>query len=99
KGFPPRERCTQYGAVALFIERALAVQPTFAVTNDNAPAVAEICHRLDGLPLRMELAAALINLFAPEALLARLGNRLSLLAGGARALPARQQTLRHTIDW
>jgi predicted ATPase/class 3 adenylate cyclase len=90
---------TQYAAVQLFIQRALDIQPTFAVTNANAPAVAEICHRLDGLPLAIELAAARIKLFAPEALLARLSNRLTLLTGGARDLPARQQTLRSAIAW
>ncbi len=90
---------TQYAAVQLFIQRALDVQPSFAVTNDNAPAVAEICLRLDGLPLAIELAAARIKLFAPEALLARLSNRLALLTGGARDLPQRQQTLRNAIAW
>jgi predicted ATPase/class 3 adenylate cyclase len=96
---PPLARLTQYAAVALFIERALDVQPDFAVTNENAPAVAEICARLDGLPLAIELAAARIKLFAPAALLSRLERRLPLLTGGPRDLPARQQTLRNTIDW
>ncbi|HEX8680787.1 MAG TPA: tetratricopeptide repeat protein [Ardenticatenaceae bacterium] len=96
---PPVERLTQYGAVRLFIERAQAVKAGFQVTNDNAPAVAEICARLDGLPLAIELAAARIKLLPPQALLARLENRLNLLTGGARNLPARQQTLRAAIDW
>jgi predicted ATPase len=85
--------------VALFIQRAVNAKPEFAVTNENARAVAEICHRLDGLPLALELAAARIRLFSSAALLARLGNRLKLLVGGARDLPARQQTLRNTIAW
>jgi predicted ATPase/class 3 adenylate cyclase len=96
---PPIERLTQYEAVRLFIERAQAVRPDFAVTTDNAPAVAEICVRLDGLPLAIELAAARGKLFPPKALLARLDRRLSMLTGGPRDLPARQQTLRNTIAW
>lgn len=90
---------TQYAAVALFIERAQAVKPDFEVTDATAPVIAEICVRLDGLPLAIELAAARVKLFPPEALLQRLGDRLKLLTGGARDLPARQQTLRNTIDW
>ena len=92
-------RITQYEAVRLFIERAVAVKPDFAVTNANAPAVAEICHRLDGLPLAIELAAARVRLLPPQAMLARLDQRLKFLTGGARDLPARQQTLRAAIDW
>ena len=90
---------SQYEAVALFIERARAVKADFAVSNMNAPAVAEICVRLDGLPLAIELAAARIKLLPPQALLARLEQRLDLLTGGPRDMPARQQTLRATIDW
>jgi predicted ATPase/class 3 adenylate cyclase len=96
---PALERLTQYEAVRLFVERARAVHVDFAVTNDNAPAVAAICHRLDGLPLAIELAAARIRLLAPEAMLARLEHRLPLLTGGARNLPARQQTLRGAMAW
>ncbi|HEX9438485.1 MAG TPA: tetratricopeptide repeat protein, partial [Roseiflexaceae bacterium] len=101
---PPLDRLTQYDAVRLFIERAQAVKADFAVTNESAPAVAEICYRLDGLPLAIELAAARVRLFSPQALLARLAgaNRdspLRLLAGGARDLPARHQTIRGAIDW
>ena len=93
------EQLTQYEAVQLFIERALAVRPDFVVTNENAPAVAEICFRLEGLPLAIELAAARTKMFSPQSLLERLGSGLKLLRGGARDLPARQQTLRDTIDW
>jgi predicted ATPase/class 3 adenylate cyclase len=93
------EQLTQYEAVRLFIERVQAVKPDFQVTNENAPAVAEICVRLDGLPLAIELAAARIRLFPPQALLERLGSRLSMLRGGARDLPIRQQTLRGAVDW
>jgi predicted ATPase len=93
------EQLTQFEAVRLFIERAQAVKPDFQVTNENAPAVAEICFRLDGLPLAIELATARIRLFSPQALLERLGSRLKLLRGGPRDLPARQQTLRDTISW
>jgi predicted ATPase len=96
---PSLETVAQYAAVALFIVRARDVKPDFQVTNANAPAVAEICTRLDGLPLAIELAAARIKLFAPEALRKRLERRLGVLTGGPRDVPARQQTLRQTIDW
>jgi predicted ATPase/class 3 adenylate cyclase len=93
------ERLSQYAAVELFIQRAQAVKPDFAITNETAPAVAEICYQLDGLPLAIELAAARIKLFSPQALLARLKSRLDVLTSGARDLPARQQTLRSAIGW
>jgi len=96
---PPLAQLSQYEAVALFIERARAVKPDFAITNDNAPAVAEICVRLDGLPLAIELAAARIRILTPRAMLGRLEHRLGLLAGGSRDLPERQQTLRGAIAW
>ena len=96
---PPAEVLGRYEAVALFLDRTRAVQPDFAITEDNAPAVAGICSRLDGLPLAIELAAARIKLFPPQALLQRLESRLQLLTGGARDLPTRQQTLRGEIDW
>ena len=85
--------------MALFIERARNIKSDFTVTNENAPAVAEICVRLDGLPLAIELAAARIRLLPPQAILGRLERRLTLLTGGARDLPTRQQTLRGAIDW
>src|SRR5437667_234283 len=90
---------SHYGAVALFIARAQALMPNFQVSNASAPAVAEICTRLDGLPLAIELAAARIKLLPPPALLARLGQRLAVLTSSVRDAPARQQTLRKTIDW
>ena len=90
---------SQYAAVELFIQRALDVNPAFSVNNDNAPAVAEICQRLDGLPLAIELAAARTRILLPQALLTRLERRLEVLRGGARDLPARQQALRNTIAW
>ena len=99
KRLPPLERLTQYEAVAFFIERAVAVKPAFALTNENAPAVTEICHRLDGLPLAIELAAARVRALPPQRMLAELSHRLSFLSGGARDLPARQKTLRGAIDW
>ncbi|MBA2476259.1 MAG: tetratricopeptide repeat protein [Actinobacteria bacterium] len=86
-------------AVILFGERARAVNPGFGLTVENARTVAEICTRLEGVPLAIELAAARVRMLTPEALLERLGRRLPLLTGGAWDLPARQQTLRATIDW
>jgi predicted ATPase len=93
------EMLTQFDALALFHQRARAVRPDFEVTSENAAAIVEICYRLDGLPLAIELAAARIRLFPPAALLSRLSKRLPLLTGGARDVPARQQTLRGAIAW
>jgi predicted ATPase len=93
------EQLVRNEAVQLFSERAQAVKHNFKLTDENLPVVAEICQRLDGLPLAIELAAARIRLFPPQALLERLGSRLKLLRGGARDLPARQQTLRDAINW
>jgi predicted ATPase/class 3 adenylate cyclase len=90
---------SQYEAVRLFIERAVAAKPDFQATNKNAPAIAGICERVDGLPLAIELAAARIKLFSPQALLSRLETSLAVLGSGARDRPGRQQTLRGAIDW
>ncbi|MHB8576700.1 MAG: ATP-binding protein [Dehalococcoidia bacterium] len=95
----PLETLGKNAAIQLFVERARAVRADFALTRENALVLQEICHRLDGLPLAIELAAARIKLLPPVALLARLDQRLGLLTGGARSLPARQQTLRATIAW
>jgi predicted ATPase/class 3 adenylate cyclase len=95
---PPATLAT-YEAVQLFLERAQAVKPEFEFTSENAPAVAEICARLDGLPLAIELGAARVRILSPQALLGRLSQRLVLLTGGARDAPARQRTLRDTIEW
>ena len=99
KRLPRVERLLEMASVALFVERARAAQPAFELTLENAPTVAQICVKLDGLPLAIELAAARIRLFNPREMLARLDNRLALLTGGDRDLPARQQTLRGAIDW
>ncbi len=89
----------QNSAIELFVQRATAVWPDFAITTENAAAVQEICSRLDGLPLAIELAAARTRVLSPSAILDRLQSRLQLLTGGALDLPERQQTLRKTIDW
>jgi predicted ATPase len=86
-------------SILLFVGRAQAVHPSFTLTKDNASAVAEICRRLDGLPLALELAAARIKLLQPQAILSRLDDKLKLLTGGARDLPTRHQTLRNTLEW
>ena len=96
---PDLHTVSQIDAVALFVRRARAVRPSFRITPDTVPAVAAICARLDGLPLAIELAAARSTVLPPPALLARLGNRLATLTGGPRDLPARQRTLRATLDW
>jgi predicted ATPase len=96
---PALEELRQNEAVQLFTVRAQAARADFSVTNDNAVQVAEICHRLDGLPLAIELAAARIRILPPQAMLTRLQSRLSWLTGGARDLPERHQTLRDAIAW
>ena len=96
---PDPGQLRRYASVDLFAERAHAAAPGFELTGGNAAAVAEICRRLDGLPLALELAAARVRLLPPQALASRLDERFSLLTGGARDLPQRQQTLRNTLDW
>jgi predicted ATPase/DNA-binding winged helix-turn-helix (wHTH) protein/Tol biopolymer transport system component len=102
---PPRETAfaadelNRYAAIALFVRRAQTAKPNFVLTDENAPVVAAICHKLDGLPLAIELAAARIKLLAPQAILIRLENSLKLLTGGAKDLPSRQRTMRGTIEW
>jgi hypothetical protein len=93
------ERLTQFDAVRLFIDRAVAVSPGFAVTSRNAPAVAQICWRLDGIPLAIELAASRVRALTVDQISARLDDRFKLLTGGSRAALPRQQTLRALIDW
>ena len=99
KRLPEKEALAEYPAVELFIQCARNVKPDFQITDANARAIAEICARLDGLPLAIELAAARLKLLPPQALLTRLEKRLEVLTGGARDMPARQQTLRSTIAW
>jgi predicted ATPase/DNA-binding CsgD family transcriptional regulator len=93
------DRLTAYPSVALFVQRAQAVRPDFRLSAGNESAVSEICRRLDGLPLAIELAAARVKLLEPEAIVACLGSRLSFLTGGPRDLPERQRTLRAAIGW
>jgi predicted ATPase len=99
RSMPPVEVLSQYPAVALFVQRAVAAKPDFELNRENAAAVTEICARLDGLPLAIELAAARVKVLSPSSMLTRLASRLQLLTGGARDLPQRQQTLRAAMDW
>jgi len=96
---PPLAGLASVAAVRLFVERAQAVVPGFALTNDTAPAVTAICRRLEGLPLALELAAVRIKLLPPAALLGRLESQLPLLVAGPRDAPARQRTMRDAIAW
>jgi predicted ATPase/transcriptional regulator with XRE-family HTH domain len=96
---PPVERLMEYEAVRLFTERAVAVRPDFALTPENAPAVVEICTRLDKVPLAIELAAARARTLPPLEIVRRLDSNLELLTGGARDLPPRQRAIRSAIDW
>ncbi len=95
----PIDVVTQSDAVRLFIDRAGKVRPNFAVNAQNAPAIAQICHDLDGIPLAIELAAARVRVLSPDQIAAGLGDRFRLLTGGARSAMPRQQTLRASVDW
>jgi predicted ATPase/DNA-binding CsgD family transcriptional regulator len=99
KHLPDLAALSHFAAVALFISRAQAAKPDFQITATNAQAIAEICSRLDGLPLAIELAAARVKLFPPQALLGRMGKRLEVLTSTSTDVPARQQTLRNTLAW
>ncbi|HEU0294900.1 MAG TPA: adenylate/guanylate cyclase domain-containing protein [Anaerolineales bacterium] len=94
-----REALVESESARLFVERATAAQSKFSLTDQNAASVAQICHRLDGIPLALELAAARVSVFSPEEIAARLGDRFKLLTGGSRTALPRQQTLRALIDW
>jgi predicted ATPase len=96
---PSLSALSQFPAVALFVQRAIAARPDFELNQQNASAVIEICARLDGLPLAIELAAARVKVLSPSSMCTRLASRLQLLTGGARDLPQRQQTLRAAFDW
>jgi predicted ATPase/transcriptional regulator with XRE-family HTH domain len=99
RAIPLPEQAAQYEAVRLFTDRAIAVKRDFAITEENARTVTEICRRVDSLPLAIELAAARVNVLSLEAILQRLDDRLQLLAHGPHDLPPRQQTIRAAIDW
>lgn len=96
---PPLDALAQYEAVRLFVDRAESVKPGFALTDQNAAAIAQICTRLDGIPLAIELAAARAKTLTPDQIAARLDDRFRLLTGGSRTALPRQQTLRAAIDW
>jgi len=96
---PSLEALNQYEAVKLFIDRATAALPSFTVINENAPSLAQICHRLDGIPLAIELAAAKIRVLSLDQIAKRLDDRFRLLTGGRRTALERHQTLRATVDW
>lgn len=96
---PPLESLSRYPAIELFIERAQAIKPDFVLTTETAGVIIELCKRLDGLPLAIELAAARIKVLSPQGMLEQMKHRLQFLTTGARDLPARQQTLRNAIAW
>jgi len=96
---PPFDQLTQYEAIHLFVDRAILSSPEFRLTERNAPSVAQVCHRLDGIPLAIELAAARVKAMSVEQIAERLNERFRLLTMGARTAPPRHQTLRATLDW
>lgn len=96
---PSMESLSEFEAIKLFIHRATSAVPSFTVTNENAPALAQICHRLDGIPLAIELAAAKIHVLSVEQIARRLDDRFKLLTGGSRTVLERHQTLRAAVDW
>ena len=97
--FPPLVQLAGLDAIRLFVARAVAARPGFTLTVQNAPAIAQICQRLDGIPLALELAAARVRVLALAQIAARLDDRFQLLTGGSRTALPRQQTLRALIDW
>ena len=96
---PPIETLTQYESIRLFVERAEVIQPNFELTTANASSVAQICQRLDGIPLAIELAVARVKMMPVEQVITRLDNRFRLLTGGSRTALPRHQTLQALIDW
>src|SRR5205807_610691 len=90
---------SEYESIKLFVKRAQMSKSSFALTEENAQSIAEICKRLDGLPLAIELAAARVKILSPQAILSKLENRLKLLTGGSTDLPDRQQTMRGSLEW
>jgi non-specific serine/threonine protein kinase len=96
---PPMEELVRYESVRLFVDRAERVFPLFSITKENAPAIAEVCHRLDGLPLSIELAATWVRVLSVSQIVDRLDDRLTLLASADQTVPARQRTLEAALDW
>jgi predicted ATPase/DNA-binding XRE family transcriptional regulator len=96
---PELDALSRYDAIQLFVQRVESVRPGFGLTENNAASIAEICYRLDGLPLAIELAAARVRVFPPQALVTELSDQLGLLIGGPQDAPAKQQALRNTVDW
>src|SRR5207249_7019223 len=96
---PTADQVLAHAATQLFVQRAIAARPDFQMTSQNAPAIIDVCRRLDGIPLALELAATRVRLLSVEQIAERLDDRFRLLAGGRRTAPPRQRTLRATLDW